>query len=35
MTQFVTIDTGGMAIVTNWPNLIVLFELTMLGSRQP
>ena len=25
------IDTGGMPIVTNWSNLIVIFELTMLG----
>lgn len=26
------IDTGGMPIVTNWSNLIVIFELTMLGA---
>jgi hypothetical protein len=26
------IDTGGMPIVTSWPNLIVIFELTMLGA---
>src|SRR5262245_8773417 len=25
------IQTGGMPIVTNWTNLIVIFELTMLG----
>jgi hypothetical protein len=25
------IDTGGMPIVTNWTNMIVIFELTMLG----
>ena len=25
------IDTGGMPIVTNWTNMIILFELTMLG----
>jgi hypothetical protein len=25
------IDTGGMPIVTNWTNIIVIFELTMLG----
>jgi hypothetical protein len=25
------INTGGMPIVTNWTNLIVIFELTMLG----
>ncbi len=26
------INTGGMPIVTNWTNLIVIFELTMLGA---
>jgi hypothetical protein len=26
------IDTGGMPIVAMWPNLIVMFELTMLGA---
>ena len=26
------IDTGGMPIVTNWTNLIILFELTMLSA---
>src|SRR5512144_1068560 len=26
------IVTGGMPIVTNWTNLIVIFELTMLGA---
>lgn len=26
------IQTGGMPIVTNWTNLIVIFELTMLGA---
>jgi hypothetical protein len=26
------IDTGGMPVVTNWSNLIVIFELTMLGA---
>lgn len=26
------IDTGGMPIVTNWTNLIIIFELTMLGA---
>src|SRR5207248_1680518 len=26
------LDTGGMPIVTNWTNLIVIFELTMLGA---
>src|SRR5690349_1182757 len=26
------IDTGGMPIVTHWTNLIVIFELTMLGG---
>lgn len=26
------LDTGGMPIVTMWPNLIVMFELTMLGA---
>jgi hypothetical protein len=26
------IHTGGMPIVTNWTNLIVIFELTMLGA---
>ena len=25
------INTGGMPIITNWTNLIVIFELTMLG----
>src|SRR5204863_10099662 len=25
------INTGGMPIVTNWTNMIVIFELTMLG----
>ena len=26
------ISTGGMPIVTNWSNLIIIFELTMLGA---
>ena len=26
------INTGGMPIVTNWTNLIIIFELTMLGA---
>ena len=26
------INTGGMPIVTNWTNIIVMFELTMLGA---
>lgn len=26
------IRTGGMPIVTNWSNLIIIFELTMLGA---
>jgi Alternative complex III, ActD subunit/Heat induced stress protein YflT domain len=26
------LNTGGMPIVTNWTNLIVIFELTMLGG---
>lgn len=26
------IDTGGMPVVTNWTNIIVMFELTMLGA---
>jgi hypothetical protein len=26
------LTTGGMPIVTNWSNLIVIFELTMLGA---
>lgn len=26
------IDTGGMPIVTGWSNLIIIFELTMLGA---
>jgi hypothetical protein len=26
------INTGGMPIVSNWTNLIVIFELTMLGA---
>jgi len=26
------INTGGMPIVTNWSNTIILFELTMLGA---
>ena len=26
------ISTGGMPIVTNWTNLIIIFELTMLGA---
>jgi hypothetical protein len=26
------LDTGGMPIVTNWTNLIPIFELTMLGA---
>ena len=26
------INTGGMPIVTNWSNLIILFEMTMLGA---
>jgi hypothetical protein len=30
--QLWAIDTGGMPIVTNWTNMIILFELTMLGA---
>ena len=30
--QLWPIDTGGMPIVTNWSNLILMFELTMLGA---
>jgi hypothetical protein len=26
------INTGGMPIVTNWTNLIIMYELTMLGA---
>jgi len=26
------INTGGMPIVSNWTNIIIMFELTMLGS---
>jgi hypothetical protein len=26
------INTGGMPIVTNWTNIIIVFELTMLGA---
>src|SRR5687768_16498578 len=26
------INTGGMPIVSNWTNMIILFELTMLGA---
>jgi hypothetical protein len=26
------INTGGMPIVSGWPNLIIIFELTMLGA---
>jgi hypothetical protein len=26
------INTGGMPIVTNWTNIIIIFELTMLGA---
>ena len=26
------IDTGGMPIVSNWTNIIIIFELTMLGA---
>jgi hypothetical protein len=26
------INTGGMPIVTNWTNMIIMFELTMLGA---
>ena len=26
------IETGGMPIVSTWPNLIVMFEMTMLGA---
>jgi hypothetical protein len=26
------INTGGMPIVTNWTNIIIMFELTMLGA---
>jgi hypothetical protein len=26
------INTGGMPIVTNWTNIIILFELTLLGT---
>ena len=29
--NFWAINTGGMPIVTNWTNMIVIFELTMLG----
>ena len=27
-----SIDTGGMPIVTNWTNLVIIFELMMLGA---
>lgn len=30
--QMWPINTGGMPIVTHWSNLIVIFELTMLGA---
>jgi hypothetical protein len=30
--QLWPIQTGGMPIVTNWTNMIVIFELTMLGA---
>ena len=30
--QLWPIDTGGMPIVTNWSNMIIIFELTMLGG---
>jgi len=30
--QLWPINTGGMPIVSNWTNLIVMFELTMLGA---
>jgi len=30
--QMWPIKTSGMPIVSNWPNLIVIFELTMLGA---
>ena len=30
--QLWPINTGGMPIVTNWSNLIIIFELTMLGA---
>lgn len=26
------INTGGMPIVTNWTNMVIIFELTMLGA---
>ena len=26
------INTGGMPIVSNWTNMIIMFELTMLGA---
>ena len=26
------INTGGMPIVSNWTNIIIMFELTMLGA---
>ena len=26
------INTGGMPIVTNWTNIIIMYELTMLGA---
>src|SRR6185436_10798458 len=33
ITQSVwAIDTGGMPIVTNWTNMIIIFELTMLSA---
>jgi hypothetical protein len=30
--QLWPINTGGMPIVTNWTNIIVIFELTMMGA---
>jgi hypothetical protein len=30
--QMWPINTGGMPIVSHWPNLIIIFELTMLGA---
>src|SRR5262245_36557365 len=30
--QLWPINTGGMPIVTNWSNLILMFEVTMLGA---
>ena len=30
--QMWPINTGGMPIVSHWPNMIVIFELTMLGA---